>query len=592
MKNKHHFRSDFLECRATRKTTNEEFVCVCLWHNEGHLLPDFLEHYRSFGRMHFLMVDDHSQDGTYSLLVEQPDVSVFQPTKGSTYAQHKRHWRRDLLDFFGVNRWCIVPDADERLVWRDYESRPFQALVSDLARSGAEAFFCTMVDMYKDGGLQHQVYSGQERLVEEFPYFDDPCKDAQAYRMLAFSRRFRKKWATPKLGMHGGMRDRIMRGTRHAQAKTVEHCKERLVMRNPSPDGFPLARELLMRAFTTKSFKDARQLNVSKVPVLRWKEGSLFNGGAHALREKYVLGDEYGVMLHFPFTKGLDGIQYLAKRAQHAKGGAFYKRALGLADIADLKYWGSSRLTSVGQLAPFFNDSKRRKVKMKPRFRSAKQLFHNVLRSKTVSLDGILLHVTAEYLPRDVANTIKRGTYEFAERHLVKEFVERNDRIVEIGTGVGAVALLAAKIAGEGSVTCYEANPSLQKVIKANQELNKLYPRLVGFPVTSDGRQIEFCVMDNILSSSVFDRGGKPTTLSSLQFSDILLEEKPTTVIMDVEGLEVELLAGDLPGVRKIIVETHAKIVGDEETRKMLDSLKAAGFEQAAFLHKNAVFLR
>lgn len=229
---------------------------------------------------------------------------------------------------------------------------------------------------------------------------------------------------------------------------------------------------------------------------------------------------------------------------------------------------------------------------MKPRFRSAKQLFHNVLGSKTVTLDGVHLHVGSEYLPFNVANTIKRGTYEYPERHLVKQYVEKDDRIVEIGTGVGAVALLAAKIVGEKAVTCYEANPALQKVISANQKLNGLYPELINLPVTSDGRDIEFCVMENILSSSAFDRGGEAHKMKSVLFSDILLEKKPSAVIMDVEGLEIELLTCDLQGVHKIIVETHPKIVGAKKNDEMLTHLKSVGFQQAAHLQENAVFLR
>lgn len=229
---------------------------------------------------------------------------------------------------------------------------------------------------------------------------------------------------------------------------------------------------------------------------------------------------------------------------------------------------------------------------MKPRFRSIKQAFHNAIGSKTVTLDGIRLHVGAEYLPRDVANTIKRGTYEFAERQLVKAYLDASDSVVEIGTGVGAVALLTAKIVGEGSVTCYEANPNLQTVIAANRELNGLHPELVNFPVTPDGSDIEFCVMDNILSSSVYDRGGKPVTLKSKRFADILADKQPTTLIMDVEGLETQLLTGDLPGVRKIIVETHPKIVGGEKTDEMMRGLQAVGFRQAAVLQDNVVLLR
>src|SRR5690606_9889559 len=72
--------------------------CVALAHNEKHIFPEFLTHYRSLGVDRFFIVDDHSTDGSRAFLEAQPDVIIFEPIKGSSYSRDKRHWRAELLD--------------------------------------------------------------------------------------------------------------------------------------------------------------------------------------------------------------------------------------------------------------------------------------------------------------------------------------------------------------------------------------------------------------------------------------------------------------------------------------------------------------
>ena len=112
--------------------------CLVLTHNEGAVLVDFFRHYRAIGRMNFLVVDDRSDDGTFDFLMNQPDATIFRPKEGSNYAQHKREWRAILLDHFADDRWAIVPDVDEHLIWHDFETRSLHALLNDLESEGAE----------------------------------------------------------------------------------------------------------------------------------------------------------------------------------------------------------------------------------------------------------------------------------------------------------------------------------------------------------------------------------------------------------------------------------------------------------------------
>lgn len=108
--------TEFLELVGTDNTERGAFVCLLLVHNEGTVIEPFLEHYRSFGDITFIVVDDRSNDGSTEYLMAQPDVTILAPKDGSTYAKLKREWRGQVLDQGADGRLILAPDADEHLV--------------------------------------------------------------------------------------------------------------------------------------------------------------------------------------------------------------------------------------------------------------------------------------------------------------------------------------------------------------------------------------------------------------------------------------------------------------------------------------------
>ena len=228
------------------KSKHTDIPCVLLAHNEAHILGDFFRHYRDFGDISFLVVNDCSNDHTAELLHSAPDVTVFQPTKDSTYARHKRQWRQEILDIFGANRWCLVADADERLIWNGFETHTFRKLLSDLNAEGAEALVCTMIDMYRDGPITAQIYTGQEPLEQEFPLFDDATKDPLSYRLFLAPRFFRRQWPTPQMITVGGMRDRLFFSHNRRRNALITYAFAQLgAARNPNPTGVTLVRKAI-----------------------------------------------------------------------------------------------------------------------------------------------------------------------------------------------------------------------------------------------------------------------------------------------------------------------------------------------------------
>lgn len=218
-----------------------------------------------------------------------------------------------------------------------------------------------------------------------------------------------------------------------------------------------------------------------------------------------------------------------------------------------------------------------------------------LLGGKTIRVDGLLVSNDLVNIPQLIRKQLFKGTYEAQERDLVSRWVKSGDRVVEIGTGIGLVGLLAAKICGEDSVFCYEANPDLKTIIETNFNLNALCPSLTMKAVTTDGEPVKFYQDRSILSSSLIDRGlgANLVTVESVRISDVLAEHRPGVLIMDAEGLEVSLLQGEIPThLQKMIIELHPHIVGQDAIDNLLQYLSGQGFKHAESNGKASLFVR
>ncbi|WEZ82969.1 FkbM family methyltransferase [Rhizobium sp. 32-5/1] len=212
-----------------------------------------------------------------------------------------------------------------------------------------------------------------------------------------------------------------------------------------------------------------------------------------------------------------------------------------------------------------------------------------------MEIEGVRIDTTAGKLPRLVRSALFKETYEDAERTLIARLLKPGMRVVEIGTGIGFISLIATRICGEGNVISYEANPTLEPIIRGNFALNGLKPSLNMKAVTVGGEPITFFRSDNIISSSLYDRQRQDhkITVESDALSAVLLQHDPDVIIMDVEGAEIDLLAiDDLRNVRHIIVELHPHIVGEDKIAALSAVLEARGFSAAAKIHKTVHFAR
>lgn len=138
--------------RLERAIHADVAVVACL-RNEMFILPHFLDHYRNLGAGAFLIADNFSDDGTLEYLASQEDVALFSVDTDYNLSSYGVAWQQALLSEFRLNKWSVIADADEFLVWQKDHGETLSDLLAGDAFAGADAARIFMLDMYPKGPL-------------------------------------------------------------------------------------------------------------------------------------------------------------------------------------------------------------------------------------------------------------------------------------------------------------------------------------------------------------------------------------------------------------------------------------------------------
>lgn len=288
----------------------DDILCFATVRNEAVRLPHFLEHHRTLGVGHFLIVVNDSDDGTADYLMDQPDVSVWTTSSGYKAARFGMDWLNGLLMRHGHGHWCLTLDADELFVFADQEVRLLRGLTTDLERRGQASFGALMIDLYPKGPLGQGEYIPGHDPTEVIPFFD------------ADDHRATYRADMQNLWVQGGVRDRVFFADRPHRAPTL-----------------------------------------SKVPLVKWHWRQVYVSSTHTLlprRLNHVYGQETGALLHTKFLPEIIGkSREEATRGQHfandAEYQSYYRDILSGPDLwhdQAKRYEGWEQLVMLGLINP------------------------------------------------------------------------------------------------------------------------------------------------------------------------------------------------------------------------------------------------
>ncbi|EMI19111.1 hypothetical protein RMSM_03961 [Rhodopirellula maiorica SM1] len=159
--------------RTLPRLSSDAILCVMVVYNETLRLPDTLRHYREIGVDRFAVIDNLSNDGTVEYLQQQPDCDIYQMEDEFRNSAGGAGWRSGVIhSFYGCNRWVIITDADEHLVYDSFETKSLRNLIQHLEEHHLSAFPCLMIDMYSERGILTAVHEPERRLLDTCRQFD------------------------------------------------------------------------------------------------------------------------------------------------------------------------------------------------------------------------------------------------------------------------------------------------------------------------------------------------------------------------------------------------------------------------------------
>lgn len=145
------------------------FVCL---RNEAPRMPAFADYYRGLGVGHFFVVDNGSTDGFRDWAAGQKDMSVWHTGASYRDSAFGMLWLNDLMRRHARDRWCVVVDPDEFLVYPHVETRSLPDLAQFLDDDRRACMHALLIDAYSDRPLSETVLEPGRDPFEVCPFFD------------------------------------------------------------------------------------------------------------------------------------------------------------------------------------------------------------------------------------------------------------------------------------------------------------------------------------------------------------------------------------------------------------------------------------
>ena len=205
---------------------------------------------------------------------------------------------------------------------------------------------------------------------------------------------------------------------------------------------------------------------------------------------------------------------------------------------------------------------------------------------------GVMLPVKHKLVSPGIAREIYLGDYEAKEIEIISRRLAADDVVFEVGAGLGYLSAYCAKRNGSNKVFTYEANPELIPLIRETHARNGVSPTVTNALLARGSGEREFRIEDDFWASSAHRDGGRAIMVKQLDLDAELARIQPSFMIVDIEGGEAEFFAGtDLATVKKICVETHPDVLGDQVLSEMFAALVAKGFAlDFSLIRKNVFF--
>jgi FkbM family methyltransferase len=184
--------------------------------------------------------------------------------------------------------------------------------------------------------------------------------------------------------------------------------------------------------------------------------------------------------------------------------------------------------------------------------------------------------------------------YEEHERRAIRRYIRRNLPVVELGGSMGVVACVTNKLLKDRTAhLVVEANPLAIPHLELSRKLNGCKFEIVNRAIAYGTDTVTFRPSSNMCESSMtMDGDQPPVTVQTAQLGGLLRDRefRQFNLVCDIEGIEYDLVCQETEALKNadtIIMETHARFIGVDKCRLMMEKLRGLGFrivEEAGFV--------
>jgi FkbM family methyltransferase len=199
-----------------------------------------------------------------------------------------------------------------------------------------------------------------------------------------------------------------------------------------------------------------------------------------------------------------------------------------------------------------------------------------------VSIEGVRIRL-GRHMSRRVEQAISKGGYERDELRIIEMVLSPSDVVLQVGAGLGVISAYCAKRLDSSRVFAFEANPDLEPLIRETYARNNVEPTLEMCAIRATAGRVTLYRTKHLFSPSTIQRnaGALPIEVPGKALSYVVEKIRPTLLIVDVQGAEGELFdRAQLPGVTKILLELHERVIGEAKARQVRSALAALGFSE------------
>ena len=191
------------------------------------------------------------------------------------------------------------------------------------------------------------------------------------------------------------------------------------------------------------------------------------------------------------------------------------------------------------------------------------------------------------------------GQYELPERRAVKKHLRRDLPVIELGGALGVVACITNKLLTQPAAhVVVEANPLAVPQLRLNKESNRCEFEIVNCAIAYGVDAVTFYPTVDLASNSIDSDGTglygteQPVTVKTMQLGRLVMEHgfSRFSLVCDIEGKEYDLVCHEIEVLKNadvIIMETHARLIGEDKNNFLMGRLRDIGFriiEQDGFV--------